>query len=224
MYVERDGEDDLGARRPAGAPRRTRARALCALNEARPPVAPARRARRPPWRRRCAGCRRTPARGCRARRPARCPCGPRSLVSRVSGGCGCGPRRAGARAGPADASGGARRHVLVWLRPRRPRPAAPSAGSPSAPSAAASSSAPRARCRPRPRPRRARPRGPRRRSAWVTLTTRVSASVTSVAPSGSSTAPAQDLRAGLEALDGDDDVLGDVGGQRPRAGAVCGRA
>ena len=54
----------------------------------------------------------------------------------------------------------------------------------------------------------------------MTLTTSASASVTSVAPSGSSTCAGEDLGAGLEALDRDDDVLGDVGGRAPRAAGV----
>ena len=44
------------------------------------------------------------------------------------------------------------------------------------------------------------------------LMTRVSSSTTRVAPAGQLELGRLDLRAGLEALDGDDDVLGDVGG------------
>ncbi len=144
------------------------------------------RARRPPWRRRCAGCRRRPGRGCPARRRARVRSRSPDQYA-VAPGTRQGPVRVD-RALPwwcrwAERPG--------WLRPRR-RPSSPSvaAASPAGASPASSSDSSRSM----PASASASASSASRASSEtcaVTLTTSASASVTRVAPSGSSTWPAR---------------------------------
>ena len=135
-------------RRPASRPSPDSARARAPLPGEQRGCRPGRPARRAPWRRRCAGCRRSPGRGCPARRRGTGPRTPRRA------------RRAGAPAVPAPPAGRARRSVdpsartlgrtsdrlaaALVLRPRRttsPSPAPSAASSDSSRSMPASASA-----------------------------------------------------------------------------------
>ena len=177
------------------------------------------RARRRPSRRRCGGCRRRPGRGCPARRRARARCRSRGPVCRGA------RRRPAARRPPGTGQGPVRVDRALtavepcravrpgWLRPRRRRPspsAASSAGGVAlgglgvlvgllALDAGLGLGLGELGLE-----------GLLRRPAAVTLTTRASSSVTSVGALGQLDLAGEDLGAGLEALDGDDDVLGDV--------------
>ncbi len=165
---------------------------LVGAERRRPSGRPARRRR---GSRRCAGGRRRPGRDCPAR--------PRATRRRVRSRSWLEVSRPVATAQPV---GGPRRRS-----PSAASPSAPSAASASSPSAISSSDSSRSM----PASASASSSSASSSSsvgAWVTLTISVSSSVSSVRAVGQVEVGGEDLGADLGALDGDLDVLGDVGG------------